>query len=45
MLQHMIDVRKTYPDLKIRIIKQHCIGIMLYLNLLLREHITVNGKV
>ena len=23
MIQHVVDVRKTYPDLKIRIIRQH----------------------
>ena len=26
MKQHVIDVRKTYPDLKIRIIRQHVDG-------------------
>lgn len=26
MKQHLIDVRKTYPDLKMKIIRQHCDG-------------------
>ena len=26
MKQHLIDVRKTYPDLKIKVIRQYCDG-------------------